>query len=49
MQQIVNVTIDESGRSKTDSKSIGIQYETGVAKFVVTPDSSWINDNYFTI
>lgn len=47
MQQIVNVTIDESGRSRASAKSIGIQYETGVAKFLVTPAPSWVNDDYF--
>lgn len=47
MQQIVNVTIDESGRSIADSKSIGLQYETGVAQFVITPDPSWVSDQYF--
>ena len=47
MQQIVNVTIDESGRSIADSKSIGLQYETGVAQFVIAPDPSWVSDQYF--
>ena len=47
MQQIVNVTIDESGRSIADSKSIGLQYETGVARFVIAPDPSWVSDQYF--
>lgn len=47
MQQIVNVTIDSKGNAIPDSKSIGLQYETGVTKYAITPDPSWVSDQYF--
>lgn len=47
MQQIVNVTIDSKGNAIPDSKSIGLQYETGVTRYAITPDPSWVSDQYF--
>lgn len=47
MQQIVNVTIDSKGNAISDSKSIGLQYETGVTRYAITPDPSWVSDQYF--
>lgn len=47
MQQIVNVTIDQKGNAIPDSKSIGLQYETGVTRYAITPDPSWVSDQYF--
>lgn len=47
METIINVPINANGVPKPSSKTLCNQYETGVSKFNITLDSSWINSSYF--
>lgn len=47
MKQTIHVSIDSNGRTKTSSKNLGNQYETGVAEFEIDLSADWQDESYF--